>query len=166
MSESPDAIASPPGPPLLVGVVAEPAQAETRVALSPETVGKVLGLGYAVTVESGAGVRAGFEDAAYASGLPTIEVDVEVVEDLGSDAHVFFHVDAAPITAEILEAAADSTLLQVDRALFAARVDPRSAARPAGRLELAVDPGRFHFFDPDSGERLSPLSAAELQPAG
>jgi multiple sugar transport system ATP-binding protein len=107
-----------------------------------------------------------FEDAAYAAGLPTVEVDVEVVEDLGSDAHVFFHVDAAPITAEILEAAADSSLLQADRALFAARVDPRSAAQPAGRLELAVDPARFHFFDPDSGERLSPRSAAELQPAG
>jgi multiple sugar transport system ATP-binding protein len=106
-----------------------------------------------------------FEDAVYASGLPTIEVDVEVVEDLGSDAHVFFHVDAAPITAEILEAEADSTLLQADRALFAARVDPRSAARPAGRLELAVDPGRFHFFDPESGERLSPVATAALQPA-
>ena len=48
-----------------------------------------------------------FEDAAFAPGLPTIEVGVEVVEDLGSDAHVFFHVDAPPITAEILEAAAD-----------------------------------------------------------
>jgi multiple sugar transport system ATP-binding protein len=107
-----------------------------------------------------------FEDGAYASGLPTIEVDVEVVEDLGSDAHVFFHVDAAPITAEILEAAADSTLLKADRALFAARVDPRSAARPAGRLELAVDAARFHFFDPESGERLAPVAAAELQPAG
>jgi multiple sugar transport system ATP-binding protein len=122
----------------------------------PPTVGRVV-LG--VRPES-------FEDAAYASGLPTIDVEVEVVEDLGSDAHVFFHVDAAPITAEILEAAADSSLIQADRALFAARVDPRSAARPAGRLELAVDPARFHFFDPDSGERLSPLSAAELQPAG
>jgi NAD(P) transhydrogenase subunit alpha len=65
MSESPGATAPPPGPALLVGVVAETATAETRVALTPETVGKVLDLGYAVTVESGAGVRAGFEDAAY-----------------------------------------------------------------------------------------------------
>jgi len=108
-----------------------------------------------------------FEDAAYAPGLPTIDVAVEVVEDLGSDAHVFFHVDAAPITAEILEAAADEGgLLQADRALFAARVDPRSAARPGGPLELAVDPARFHFFDPASGARIAPVAAAELQPAG
>jgi len=106
-----------------------------------------------------------FEDAAFATGLPTIEVGVEVVEDLGSDAHVFFHVDAPPITAEILEAASDTALLTADRALFAARIDPRSAARPGHRLALAVDPSRFHFFDPESGERLV-TAAAALQPAG
>ena len=107
-----------------------------------------------------------FEDAAFAQGRATIEVGVEVVEDLGSDAHVFFHVDAPPITAEILEAAADSSLLSTDQALFAARVDPRSAARPGRRLELAVDPARFHFFDPATGARLETLTAAaELQAA-
>ena len=105
-----------------------------------------------------------FEDAAFAPGAPTIEVGVEVVEDLGSDAHVFFHVDAPPITAEILEAAADSSLLTVDRALFAARVDPRSQARPGRRLSLALDPSRCLFFDPESGERLA-SAAAELQTA-
>jgi multiple sugar transport system ATP-binding protein len=105
-----------------------------------------------------------FEDAAFASGQPTLEVGVEVVEDLGSDANVFFHVDAPPITAEILEASADSGLLAVDRALFAARVDPRSEARPGRRLELSVDPGRFHFFDAESGERLA-TATSELQTA-
>jgi multiple sugar transport system ATP-binding protein len=107
-----------------------------------------------------------FEDAAFAPGRATIEVGVEVVEDLGSDAHVFFHVDAPPITAEILEAAADSSLLSTDRALFAARVDPRSSARPGRGLELAVDPTRFHFFDPATGARLETVGAsAELQAA-
>jgi multiple sugar transport system ATP-binding protein len=105
-----------------------------------------------------------FEDAAFAPGSPTIEVGVEVVEDLGSDAHVFFHVDAPPITAEILEAAADTSLLTADRALFAARVDPRSEARPGRRLSLALDPSRCLFFDPESGERLV-AAAAELQTA-
>jgi multiple sugar transport system ATP-binding protein len=105
-----------------------------------------------------------FEDAAFASGQATLEVGVEVVEDLGSDANVFFHVDAPPITAEILEASADSGLLAVDRALFAARVDPRSDARPGRRLELAIDPGRFHFFDAESGERLA-TATSELQTA-
>jgi multiple sugar transport system ATP-binding protein len=105
-----------------------------------------------------------FEDAAFARGLPTVEVGVEVVEDLGSDAHVFFHVDAPPITAEILESAADSSLLTADRALFTARVDPRSSARPGRGLSLAVDPSRFHFFDPESGDRLA-AAVPELQTA-
>ena len=105
-----------------------------------------------------------FEDAAFAPGSPTIEVGVEVVEDLGSDAHVFFHVDAPPITAEILEAAADSSLLTVDRALFAARVDPRSQARPGRRLSLALDPVRLPLLR--SGERRAPRVRRRRAAAG
>ena len=39
----------------MIGVVAESVAGETRVAATPETVGKLIGLGYAVLVESGAG---------------------------------------------------------------------------------------------------------------
>ena len=42
--------------------------------------------------------------------------------------------------------------------MFTARVDPRTGARVGERMELAVDPGRFHFFDPATGDSL-------LQPA-
>ena len=39
-----------------------------------------------------------FEDAEFApAGLPTLERKIEVVEELGSDAHVFFTVDAPPV---------------------------------------------------------------------
>jgi multiple sugar transport system ATP-binding protein len=102
-----------------------------------------------------------FEDAAFAPGLPTLEVQVEVVEELGSDTHVFFNVSAPPVTAEVLEAAGEQGLLLSDTALFTARVDSRSPARVGARLELAVDPARFLFFDPDTGARLrtaSPLA--------
>jgi multiple sugar transport system ATP-binding protein len=102
-----------------------------------------------------------FEDAAFAPGLPTIAARVEVVEELGSDAHVFFEVDAPPITAEALETAAGSGLGE-GRALFTARVDARTAAREDSILELAVDARRFHFFDPDTGVRLARSGAAEL----
>jgi multiple sugar transport system ATP-binding protein len=107
-----------------------------------------------------------FEDATFAPGLPTIEVDVAVVEDLGSDAHIFFQVDAPPITAEVLESASDGSLLPSNQALFTARVDPRCAARVGDRLRLAVDPARFHFFDPDTGDRLVPSGAPELAGVG
>jgi multiple sugar transport system ATP-binding protein len=103
-----------------------------------------------------------FEDAAFAPGMPTIQVRVEVVEELGSDAHVFFQVDAPPMTAEVLETAAEEGLLPTDRALFTARVDARTAARVGAQLELAVDPSSFHFFDPDTGARLDAAAAPAL----
>jgi multiple sugar transport system ATP-binding protein len=106
-----------------------------------------------------------FEDADLAgTGLPTIDVHVEVAEELGSDAHLLFPVEAPPVTAELLEAAeADQAgLLATESALFTARVDARTSARPAATVRLAVDPGRFHFFDPESGASLqaqAPLEA-------
>jgi len=102
-----------------------------------------------------------FEDAAFAPGLPTISARIEVLEELGSDAHVFFEVEAPPITAEALEAAAGGGLRE-GRALFTARVDAQTAARVGGVLELAVDARRFHFFDPDTGARLAASGATEL----
>ena len=106
----------------------------------------------------------GFEDARFAPGLPTIEAQVEVVEDLGSDTHLFFHVDAPPMTAEVLESATEEGLLPADRALFTARVDTRTAAAVGRTVPLAIDPARFHYFDPESGARLE--LAAEPALAG
>jgi multiple sugar transport system ATP-binding protein len=97
-----------------------------------------------------------FEDDAFAPpSLPRIEARVEVLEELGSDAHVFFHVDAPRITAETLEASEEeSTLLDLENALFTARVDPRTRARVNAALRLALDPERFDFFDPATGDNL------------
>jgi multiple sugar transport system ATP-binding protein len=96
-----------------------------------------------------------FEDAAFApSGLPTIEISVAVLEELGADSHAFFRVDAPRITAEMLEAQDEATLLAEPTALFSARVDPKTRARVGEPLELAVDPSAFHFFARDSGKAL------------
>jgi multiple sugar transport system ATP-binding protein len=98
-----------------------------------------------------------FEDAAFASpGLPTLDVEVVVLEDLGADAHVFFRVDATRVATEVTEGeAAGAPDLVTDRgALLNARVDPRTSARVGDSLRLAVDPSRFHFFDPQSGASL------------
>ncbi|MEP6630625.1 MAG: Re/Si-specific NAD(P)(+) transhydrogenase subunit alpha [Lapillicoccus sp.] len=48
-----------------IGVPAESRPGETRVAATPKTVEQLRALGYAVTVQSGAGSRASFADAAY-----------------------------------------------------------------------------------------------------
>jgi multiple sugar transport system ATP-binding protein len=115
-----------------------------------------------------------FEDAAYAErGRPEFDVEVAVVEELGAEAHVIFPVDAAPVEAEDLRAVhddgeSDARLLADDeRALFTARVDARTAARAGGKLRLAVNPSRFHFFDPETGASLAAEAAEEreLQPA-
>jgi multiple sugar transport system ATP-binding protein len=96
-----------------------------------------------------------FEDAAFApSGLPRIEISVAVLEELGADSHAFFRVDAPRITAEMLEAQDEATLLAEPSALFSARVDPKTRARVGEPLELAVDPSAFHFFARDSGKAL------------
>jgi multiple sugar transport system ATP-binding protein len=98
-----------------------------------------------------------FEDAAFAPvELPTIDVDVVVVEELGSDAHVFFPIDAPRITPEAIELEGEDgdRLVADEGALINARVDPRTAARVRTGLSIAVDPARFHFFDPETGMSL------------
>ncbi|MGH3132596.1 MAG: ABC transporter ATP-binding protein [Gaiellaceae bacterium] len=106
-----------------------------------------------------------FDDAAFAMpDLPTIDVEVVVLEELGSDAHVFFHVEAPTITREVLDAdgGKDVQLVVNENALLNARVDPRTTARVGGSLRLAVDPSRFHFFDPDTGATLLEHGAQQL----
>ena len=101
-----------------------------------------------------------FEDAAFApSGLPQFDVQVEVLEELGSDAHVFFRLDGTRAVhveeAETLEEDDEATLLPDDSAdLFTARVDARTKAKVGGTVRLAVDPSRLYFFSPETGESL------------
>ncbi|TML59946.1 MAG: sn-glycerol-3-phosphate ABC transporter ATP-binding protein UgpC [Actinobacteria bacterium] len=104
-----------------------------------------------------------FEDSAFAPPeIPRIESEIEVLEELGSDVHVFFHVDAPRIGTEALVEASedDATLLVEEKALFNARVDPRTKAEIGSRLRLALDPHRFHFFDPKTGKSLLAASPA------
>jgi multiple sugar transport system ATP-binding protein len=107
-----------------------------------------------------AGIRPeAFEDSAFADpSLPRLDVQVEVVEELGADTHVIFSVAAPRVeVSEVREAAGDEdVLMAVEGSLFTARVNPGTAARPAGTLRLAVDPSHFHYFDPETGLRVEP----------
>jgi multiple sugar transport system ATP-binding protein len=112
-----------------------------------------------------------FEEAAFARpGLPKLNCTVTVLEELGADAHVFFQVDAAPAGGAETDPE-EAELLTGEGALFTARIDPRTTVRVGDRLCLAVDPARFHFFDPESGETLlrdfssDPAPTPELAPA-
>ena len=104
-----------------------------------------------------------FEDAALGDATwPRLPVTVGVTEELGTEIHVIFTIDAPPVEHAAITSAADSadaedeavTVLAGGKSLWTARVSSRSGARSGQPLELAVDTSRLHFFDPASGESI------------
>lgn len=59
-------------PPMQIGLPGEPGANERRVALTPDTVKRLVRDGHEVTVQAGAGLRAGFLDEAYVAAGATI----------------------------------------------------------------------------------------------
>jgi multiple sugar transport system ATP-binding protein len=106
------------------------------------------------------------KDAAFADpSLPSIEVEAVVVEDLGAESHVIFAIDAPPVEVEAVRATIDdneqAVLIADDRrAHFTAVVTEATKVRPGDRIRLAVDPSRFHYFDPESGNVLGSAQLA------
>jgi multiple sugar transport system ATP-binding protein len=102
-----------------------------------------------------------FKDGATAdTSLPRLRVRATLVEDLGSESHVIFTVDAPRVAADAVRAAKDTDdpderLLADDvRAVFTARLDGERQIEHGAEIELAIDPRRLHFFDPATGEVL------------
>ena len=99
-----------------------------------------------------------FEDAELADPeWARMPVTAGVTEDLGSEIHVLFTVDAPQVQhASISQAVAgdddDAAIpLAGGKSLWTARVAARSKVRPGQPAELAVDTSNLQFFDPDSG---------------
>ena len=91
--------------------------------------------------------------------LPRMTVKVDVVEQLGSESHLIFAVDAPRISAEAVRAAQDAEnfddgllLADDERSQFTARVDGRFAVRAGDEVTLAVDASALHAFDCESGQ--------------
>jgi multiple sugar transport system ATP-binding protein len=104
-------------------------------------------------------------DFEHASGaeeqLPRMQVQADVVEDLGSETHVIFTIDAPRVSAEAVRAASEAAdedegklFADDQRAVFTAAVDARRTVSAGAPIELAVDHRRFHFFEPSTGEVL------------
>jgi H+-translocating NAD(P) transhydrogenase subunit alpha len=79
----------PAGAPLLIGVPKETAPGEKRVATVPDVVAKLVKLGFAVAVESGAGAAANFADDTYRAAGAEVVPDAE---QLWSRADIVFKV--------------------------------------------------------------------------
>jgi len=93
---------------------------------------------------------------------PTIEVEVDVVEELGSECNLLFGVDAPAVSGDAVEAAIggesgpDAGRLFADEgaARLTAQLAGRAPVGPGGRVELAIDPSQLHVFDDATGDAL------------
>jgi multiple sugar transport system ATP-binding protein len=100
------------------------------------------------------------------ASLPRITVQPEVVEDLGSETHVIFTIDAPKVDTEAVRAASDlekgdeGRLFADDRAVCTAVLDARRNISPGTGLELAIDHERLHYFDPATGASLGARTRA------
>ncbi len=116
------------------------------------------------------GVRpSDFEDAALADATwPRISARADVTEALGTEIHVLFRIDAAPVKHPSLGHAAanddesDDGALPLDsgKSLWTARVAARSTIAPGQPVELAVQTSNLQFFDADSGLSIGHPQAA------
>ncbi|MGN6379225.1 MAG: ABC transporter ATP-binding protein, partial [Gaiellales bacterium] len=88
----------------------------------------------------------------------TMQVRVDLAEELGAEVNLIFSVNAAPATTGAASAVSDDPVHEVAVPLVAADdvtvctacVDPRTTARPGHTAQLSVDPSRFHYFDLES----------------
>jgi multiple sugar transport system ATP-binding protein len=115
-----------------------------------------------------------FEDAAFGdASWARFPVTVGVTEELGTEIHAIFTIDAPPVEHASIASASDGsseedetvTALAGGKTLWTARVSSRSLVRPGAPLKLAIDTSRMHFFDPASGESIGhpltvPVAAA------
>jgi multiple sugar transport system ATP-binding protein len=104
-----------------------------------------------------------FEDARLArdASRPTIEVKVDVTEDLGAECNLIFRVDAPPVITDATRSVAQERedvqvplLAGAEQSVFTANVDARNACQAGQTTRLSVDVDALLFFDPESGQRI------------
>jgi NAD(P) transhydrogenase subunit alpha len=165
---------------VIIAVAAETREGETRVALVPELVGKLTGLGYDVAVEPGAGRHALMSDEEYAEAgarvdadaLPSADVVVSV-QPLGPDAVRRLKRGAATVSflpvnqelglvADLRDVGATSFAIElVPRISRAQSMDALSSqALVAGYRCAVVAAGMLRRFFP-----LNMTAAGTIQPA-
>jgi multiple sugar transport system ATP-binding protein len=94
---------------------------------------------------------------------PVLTVEVDVVEQLGSECNLLFAVDGPAVASEDVKAAiggesgSDEGRLLVDdaRARFTARLQGRPPVGAGEPVRLALDPAELHLFDLESGDALA-----------
>ncbi len=103
-----------------------------------------------------------FEDASLVGDQPgpTFEVTVEILESMGSELYAYFDIEGGGQSSEQLDELAADVGGEVgggeDGELqVVARLDAASEATKGEKLKMWLDPERLHFFDLDSGDRIT-----------
>ena len=99
-----------------------------------------------------------FEDSAYANKeefSEELNIDVSLLEQLGSDTYIHFYKDLKPVQTEAIEEiladeGEDISVLGT-QTKFIARINPNARIEEGQNIKLAINPSKLHFFDPDSG---------------
>ena len=96
--------------------------------------------------------------SAAGAGGSSMNVDIDLVEQLGSEAYVHFKVPVPPVvTADIEALLADEgsdTKSLGNETRFTARVNPDHAPKAGLPAELVVDTAKLHFFDKETGDAI------------
>ena len=126
---------------------------EVNVASAPKDLMKYEGKEIVVGIRPEA-----FEDSVYANEKEFseyIEIEISLLEQLGSDTYVHFYKDIKPVQteaiAEILADEGEDISVLGSETKFIARINPNSTVEEGQKINLALDPTKLHYFDPDTG---------------
>ncbi|MCZ3386166.1 MAG: sn-glycerol-3-phosphate ABC transporter ATP-binding protein UgpC [Actinomycetia bacterium] len=86
---------------------------------------------------------------------PSFDIEVAAVENLGTESHIFFGVNAPPVSVAAHRVAEDAPSIVDANSVFVARLRPDDLVTPGERLTLSVDPRKIHLFDADTGDAIA-----------
>ena len=99
-----------------------------------------------------------FEDSVYANKdefSEEINIEVSLLEQLGSDTYIHFYKDINPVQTEAIEEiladeGEDISVLGT-QTKFIARINPNATIEEGQNINLAIDPTKLHYFNPETG---------------
>jgi multiple sugar transport system ATP-binding protein len=100
------------------------------------------------------------EDAELAGGAPDgrrLSAEVDIREDMGSEVFAHFAVGGKAVRGADVKAAVGEEAAEVAEAkgnVWVARLDRDTKAEEKSKVDLLVDTGRLHFFDPETGDAI------------
>ncbi len=130
--------------------------------VDPELAKSKPGLGNFIGKQVVVGIRPeDLEDAVTARNAAperTLETEASLIESLGSE--IIVHFPLAAESFSIMDAefegedAVDASKDDQGRTIYVGKFSPRSPVKMGQPVKVVVDTGRFHFFDPATGEAI------------